>query len=55
MDIIKLEEILKFDSSFRLKQAKHAIFVDLIDDWDQASNFSKQLRSELNANRPLSI
>ena len=55
MNIVKLEEILKPESSFRLKQAKHAIFVDLIENWNQATNFSKQLRSELNANCPLSI
>lgn len=50
MNLIKLEEILKSEPSFRLKQALHAIFVDLIDDWDKATNFSMQLRDELNKN-----
>ncbi|MDO9399715.1 MAG: 23S rRNA (adenine(2503)-C(2))-methyltransferase RlmN [bacterium] len=55
MNLIRLEEVLKAEPSFRLKQAKQAVFVDLLDNWDKATNFSMQLRSELNENCPLSI
>jgi len=38
---------------FRVKQAKTAVFRDLIDDWDQATNFSLALRQQLNQDCPM--
>lgn len=48
MDIKNLEIILKDEPKFRLKQARQAVFVDLIDDWNQATNFPLALREKLN-------
>ena len=49
MDIIKLEKFLKEkgESSYRLKQIKKAMFCDLINNWDEATTLSKELREEL--------
>ncbi|MFH1233905.1 MAG: 23S rRNA (adenine(2503)-C(2))-methyltransferase RlmN [Patescibacteria group bacterium] len=55
MDLTKLKETLKFEPSFRLKQATQAIFVGLINNWNKATNFSTRLRGVLNENCPLSI
>jgi 23S rRNA (adenine2503-C2)-methyltransferase len=55
MDIKNLETILKSEPAFRLKQAKQAVFVDLIDDWSKATNFSLLLREKLNKECPLEI
>ena len=55
MNLEKLENILSTEPKFRLKQAKQAIFVDLINNWDQATNFSLSLREKLNENCPLEI
>jgi len=38
---------------FRVKQAKTAVFKDLIDNWEQATNFPLALRQKLNRNCPL--
>lgn len=55
MNLEKLENILSAEPKFRLKQAKQAIFVDLINSWDQATNFSLSLREKLNEDCPLEI
>ncbi|MBU0636792.1 MAG: 23S rRNA (adenine(2503)-C(2))-methyltransferase RlmN [Patescibacteria group bacterium] len=55
MDISKLNQTLIEEPIFRLKQAKRAVFVNLVDNWDQTTNFSKKLRDELNKNCPISI
>lgn len=55
MNLEKLENILSQESRFRLKQAKHAIFFDLISGWDQATNFPVALRDKLNNEMPLEI
>lgn len=55
MNLEKLEYILKDEAKFRLKQARRAIFIDLIDDWEQATNFSLALREKLNEDCPLGI
>lgn len=55
MNLKKLENILSQEPKFRLKQAKQAIFVDLIDNWDQATNFSLALREKLAEDCPLEI
>ena len=49
MDIINLEKILKDkdEKPYRLKQIKKAVFVDLINNWDEATTLSKELREEL--------
>ena len=48
-------EILKGEPAFRLKQAKQAVFVDLIDNWNQATTFALALRDKLNEECPLEI
>jgi 23S rRNA (adenine2503-C2)-methyltransferase len=47
MILEKLEEILKNEPPFRLKQAKRAVFHELIEDWDDATNLSLVLRQRL--------
>ncbi len=47
MILENLENILKSEPSFRLKQAKRAVFHELINDWDQATNLSLVLREKL--------
>lgn len=47
MNLSKLEQILKSESAFRLKQVRKAVFFDLIEDWSQASTLSKDLREIL--------
>ena len=55
MDIIKLEKFLKEkgESSYRLKQIKKAMFCDLINNWDEATTLSKELREELKKDFPI--
>jgi len=55
MNLEKLENILSEEPKFRLKQAKQAIFIDLINNWDQATNFPLELREKLNQDCPLEI
>jgi len=55
MNLEKLENILSEEPKFRLKQAKQAIFVDLINNWNQATNFPLPLREKLNQECPLEI
>jgi 23S rRNA (adenine2503-C2)-methyltransferase len=55
MNIGNLETILKSEPSFRLKQAKEAIYKQLITDWSQALNLPENLREKLNENCPLEI
>ena len=49
MDIINLEKFLKDkgEKDYRLKQIKKAVFVDLINNWDEATTLSKELREEI--------
>src|SRR3989344_1126075 len=49
MDIINLEKFLKEkgEKDYRLKQVKKAVFVDLVNDWDEATALSKELREKL--------
>ena len=55
MDIINLEKFLKEkgEKDYRLKQVKKAIFVDLINDWNEATNLSKELREKIKKEFPL--
>jgi len=55
MNLENLEKALKAEPSFRLKQAKKAIFSDLIKNWDEVSNLPKPLREELKKFCPLGI
>lgn len=55
MDINNLETIFRGEPAFRLKQARRAVYVDLIDDWHQATNLSLVLRDNLNQDCPLAI
>ena len=55
MDIKKLETILSREPGFRLRQAKKAIFSQLIENWDELSVFPLILREKLNKELPLSI
>ncbi|MBU4455472.1 23S rRNA (adenine(2503)-C(2))-methyltransferase RlmN [Patescibacteria group bacterium] len=55
MNIEKLYETLAGQPKFRLKQAKEAIFKDLIDDWAKATVLPLSLRQELNKECPLKI
>jgi 23S rRNA (adenine2503-C2)-methyltransferase len=52
---IQLEDILKNQPAYRIKQIKQAIFVELIDSWDKAMTLSKDLRSKLAKKLPLAI
>lgn len=49
MDIGKIEKLTEQEPGYRLKQIKRFLFVDLIDDWDKASNLPKNLREKLKA------
>jgi len=55
MHLTQLNEVLKKEPAYRLKQAKKAIFLDLIDDWNKATTLSLNLRNSLNKTCPLSI
>jgi 23S rRNA (adenine2503-C2)-methyltransferase len=51
--MMNFEEVMKNEPSFRLKQIKKAIFADLIENWDQATTLSKDLRQRLSKIYPL--
>jgi len=55
MDLSNLEKILETEPTFRLKQAKEALFKNFISDWSEATFFSKNLRDRLNTECPLEI
>lgn len=55
MNLENLEKALNKEPQFRLKQAKKAIFSDLIKNWDEVSNLPKPLREELKKSCPLDI
>jgi len=55
MNLEKLENALAAEPKFRLKQAKQAVFVDLVTDWQEATNLSLPLREKLNQDCPLEI
>lgn len=41
--------------NFRDKQINHAVYKELIDDWQKATSLPKELRNKLNKERPLEI
>ena len=55
MEINKLDIILKKEPGYRLKQAKKAIFEQMIEDWNELSVFPLSLREKLNREFPLAI
>ncbi|MDO8668244.1 MAG: 23S rRNA (adenine(2503)-C(2))-methyltransferase RlmN [bacterium] len=55
MNLERLENVLHNEPKFRLKQAKQAVFIDLISDWEQATNFPLEIRQRLNDDCPLEI
>ena len=55
MNLKLLNKLLKNEPSYRLKQAKKAIFKDLINNWDTATTLPINLREILNKEFPLSI
>ncbi|MFH1744915.1 MAG: 23S rRNA (adenine(2503)-C(2))-methyltransferase RlmN [bacterium] len=55
MNIKMLKKILVDEPKYRLKQAKSAIFQNLIENWNEALIFPKELREKLNENCPLDI
>ena len=54
-DLLKCNEILKSELSYRLKQVEKAIFQDLVDDWWKVTNLPQSLRTALNKHCPLAI
>lgn len=55
MNLNKLETIFKSYPTYRLKQAYSAIFKQLIESWDEASNLPLELRTTLNQECSLKI
>jgi 23S rRNA (adenine2503-C2)-methyltransferase len=55
MDLDKLKEVLKDEPKYRLKEARDFVFVKFIDNWNQATSFSKNLRDKLNKECSLEI
>jgi 23S rRNA (adenine2503-C2)-methyltransferase len=55
MDIKKIQEILKDEPKFRLKQVYQAIFQKFIENWDEVTVLSLALREKLKAECPLEI
>jgi len=55
MNLEKLNEVIKNEPSYKKEQVKRAIFVDAVEDWDQASTLSKKLRNELKDKFPIDI
>ena len=49
MNIINLEKFLKEkgEKDYRLKQVKKAVFVDLVNDWNEATTLAKELREKI--------
>lgn len=55
MEINNLEKVLANEPKYRIKQAKGAIFKDLISDWNEVTVFPVELRHKLNELCPLLI
>ncbi len=54
MDLKKIEEILKEEPAYRLKQVKKALFEDLVENWEGATTLPKALREKLSESCPVS-
>ena len=55
MEFSKINEVLKNELSYRVGQANHAVFEDLIESWDNAVNLPKNIREKLHKVCPLEI
>jgi len=55
MNFLNLEEVLKKEPSYRLKQIKQALFSDLILSWDEVTTLPLKLKKELNQQCPIDI
>ncbi|MDD5773959.1 MAG: 23S rRNA (adenine(2503)-C(2))-methyltransferase RlmN [bacterium] len=55
MDLLNLSDILNQYPNYRTKQIKKALFIDLIENWMNASTLPLDLRKKLNEACPLSI
>jgi 23S rRNA (adenine2503-C2)-methyltransferase len=55
MNIKKIQEILKDNPKFRIKQVYEAVFAKFIENWDEATNLPAALRERLKAECPLDI
>ena len=55
MNLILLKKVLAKEPPFRLKQAKKAIFSDLIEDWSEVTTLPLSLREKLKEKYPLKI
>ncbi len=55
MELNKLEEVLKDEPKFRLRQIDEAIYDKAISSWDEATTLSKGLRERLKKECPLEI
>ncbi|MBI2041994.1 MAG: 23S rRNA (adenine(2503)-C(2))-methyltransferase RlmN [Candidatus Nealsonbacteria bacterium] len=55
MDLVNLDKILEKEPKYRLKQAKSAVFKDLIEDWQEAKTLPQGLRKELQEHCPLRL
>lgn len=55
MDIKKIQEILKDEPKFRIKQVYEAVFAKFIDNWDEVTVLSLALREKLKTECPLEI
>jgi 23S rRNA (adenine2503-C2)-methyltransferase len=55
MDLSRVKIILEGQPSYRVKQIYQAVYANLIDDWDQATNLSKEMREILKKEVPLKI
>jgi len=55
MNLDLLEKVLEKQSSYRLKQAKLAVFGELVENWSEAKTLPLVLQKELNEKCPLDI
>jgi len=55
MNLQILDQLLQNEPQFRQKQVYQAIFDRLLNDWEQATNLSKQLRDQLQQQFPLTL
>lgn len=55
MEINKLFRVLEGEPQYRIKQAKQALFKDLIEDWNEAKTLPAELRAVLNKECPINV
>ncbi len=55
MNLANLDKTLEKEPKYRLKQAKSAVFKDLIEDWQEAKVLPQELRKKLGEDSPLQV